>query len=187
MHFKDWGIQVKCIWYGSHIRSDCCCVETVLCVFPHSGEVWMTAISGVIVAMLEQCCVFFLIGKVYVRSDCCRVVFLHSGEVGMTAISGVIVALFKLCCVFPHSGFRWSVCEEWLLLCWNSAVYFSSFRLQVVSTKVGGVPEVLPPDLIYLAEPSVKGQCPEWQWGACELSSHFVPAVHDACCSFILK
>lgn len=28
--------------------------------------------------------------------------------------------------------------------------------LQVVSTKVGGVPEVLPPELIYLAEPSVK-------------------------------
>ncbi|XP_072181179.1 phosphatidylinositol N-acetylglucosaminyltransferase subunit A-like [Diadema setosum] len=29
--------------------------------------------------------------------------------------------------------------------------------LQVVSTKVGGVPEVLPPDLIILTEPSVKG------------------------------
>ena len=101
------------IVYDSHIRSNCCCVETVLCVF-------------------------------------------------------------------PHSAFRWSVCEEWLLLCWNSAVCFFSFRLQVVSTKVGGVPEVLPPDLIYLAEPSVKGQCPKWQWGACELSSHFVPAVHDA-------
>ena len=30
--------------------------------------------------------------------------------------------------------------------------------LQVVSTKVGGVPEVLPPDLIQLAEPSSKGK-----------------------------
>lgn len=29
------------------------------------------------------------------------------------------------------------------------------FRLQVVSTKVGGIPEVLPDDLIYLAEPNV--------------------------------
>ena len=29
-------------------------------------------------------------------------------------------------------------------------------RLQVVSTKVGGVPEVLPDDMIKLAEPSVK-------------------------------
>ena len=38
---------------------------------------------------------------------------------------------------------------------------FVMFSLQVVSTKVGGVPEVLPPDLIYLAEPSVKGQCHE--------------------------
>ena len=30
------------------------------------------------------------------------------------------------------------------------------FSLQVVSTRVGGVPEVLPDDLIILAEPSVK-------------------------------
>ena len=30
-------------------------------------------------------------------------------------------------------------------------------RLQVVSTQVGGVPEVLPPDLIRLAEPTVTG------------------------------
>jgi len=29
--------------------------------------------------------------------------------------------------------------------------------LQVVSTKVGGIPEVLPPDLIYLVEPTVPG------------------------------
>lgn len=33
----------------------------------------------------------------------------------------------------------------------------ASCGLQVVSTKVGGVPEVLPPDLIWLTEPSVKG------------------------------
>jgi len=31
------------------------------------------------------------------------------------------------------------------------------FSLQVVSTSVGGVPEVLPPHLIRLAEPSAKG------------------------------
>ena len=61
MHLKDWGIQVKCAWYGSHVRSDSCWGETVLCVFPHSGEVCMTATSGVIVAVLKQCCVFFLI------------------------------------------------------------------------------------------------------------------------------
>lgn len=30
-------------------------------------------------------------------------------------------------------------------------------RLQVVSTSVGGVPEVLPPDLIWIAEPNVQG------------------------------
>ena len=36
-------------------------------------------------------------------------------------------------------------------------IYFNMIipcSLQVVSTKVGGVPEVLPPDLIYLAEPN---------------------------------
>lgn len=32
---------------------------------------------------------------------------------------------------------------------------FPYFRLQVVSTRVGGIPEVLPPDLIYLVEPTV--------------------------------
>lgn len=30
-------------------------------------------------------------------------------------------------------------------------------RLSVVSTRVGGTPEVLPPDLVYFSEPSVKG------------------------------
>lgn len=33
--------------------------------------------------------------------------------------------------------------------------YTLSYSLQVVSTKVGGIPEVLPPDLIYLVEPTV--------------------------------
>lgn len=32
-------------------------------------------------------------------------------------------------------------------------------RLSVVSTRVGGTPEVLPPDLVYFSEPSVKGIC----------------------------
>ena len=35
---------------------------------------------------------------------------------------------------------------------------FSFFSLQVVSTRVGGVPEVLPSDMIKLAEPSVTGK-----------------------------
>ena len=37
-------------------------------------------------------------------------------------------------------------------------IYCDNCRLQVVSTNVGGVPEVLPPHLIRLAEPSAKGQ-----------------------------
>lgn len=42
------------------------------------------------------------------------------------------------------------------LLCF---IYFFDYcsygRLKVVSTKVGGIPEVLPPDLIILTEPTV--------------------------------
>ena len=32
------------------------------------------------------------------------------------------------------------------------------YRLRVVSTRVGGVPEVLPSDMIRLADPSVEGR-----------------------------
>ena len=32
-------------------------------------------------------------------------------------------------------------------------------RLQVISTKVGGVPEVLPENMIRLVEPNVQGKC----------------------------
>ena len=49
-----------------------------------------------------------------------------------------------------------------LWVCVNGCGYCASGRghsLQVVATKVGGVPEVLPHHLIYLAEPSVTGQC----------------------------
>lgn len=38
------------------------------------------------------------------------------------------------------------------IIWYNISIYYS---LQVVSTKVGGIPEVLPPDLIYLVEPTV--------------------------------
>lgn len=40
-----------------------------------------------------------------------------------------------------------------------------TIRLQVVSTKVGGVPEVLPPDMIRMAQPNVSGKqtnCAAW-------------------------
>ena len=40
---------------------------------------------------------------------------------------------------------------------YHYASCLSPISLQVVSTKVGGVPEVLPPEMIFLAEPSVKG------------------------------
>ena len=50
-------------------------------------------------------------------------------------------------------------------------------RLQVISTRVGGVPEVLPPDLIRLADPSVTGMdvcsmyC-DFQYGLWRLPIH---------------
>ena len=41
------------------------------------------------------------------------------------------------------------------LLLFNFLCLFLYCRLQVVSTNVGGIPEVLPNDLILLAEPNV--------------------------------
>lgn len=44
----------------------------------------------------------------------------------------------------------------WFSLNSDHLIIFVMFcRLQVVSTSVGGIPEVLPPDLIYLTEPTV--------------------------------
>lgn len=37
-------------------------------------------------------------------------------------------------------------------------LYCLHHSLQVVSTKVGGIPEVLPPEMIHLAMPNVKGR-----------------------------
>lgn len=41
---------------------------------------------------------------------------------------------------------------------WYSDYQYSPDRLQVVSTRVGGVPEVLPDDLIRLADPDITGE-----------------------------
>ena len=51
----------------------------------------------------------------------------------------------------------------------NFACKVSLFRLQVVSTNVGGIPEVLPSDLILLAEPNV----------SCELLSLPLSLLHS--------
>lgn len=45
----------------------------------------------------------------------------------------------------------WVIISHWFMF-WP---YDRNFRLQVVSTKVGGIPEVLPEDMIYLSEPTV--------------------------------
>ena len=58
---------------------------------------------------------------------------------------------------FFRSVFRLSA-PEWVgFLCAHFSFFFLLFSLQVVSTRVGGVPEVLPSDMIKMAEPSVKG------------------------------
>lgn len=43
----------------------------------------------------------------------------------------------------------------WVPFSFDLSVTLKYFRLQVVSTKVGGIPEVLPEDMIYLSEPTV--------------------------------
>ena len=58
----------------------------------------------------------------------------------------------------------------------NPSLFFS---LQVVSTKVGGVPEVLPSDMIKLAEPSVK--CKE------TILSNTKKRLSDDCCEVKTK
>ncbi len=41
--------------------------------------------------------------------------------------------------------------------CQTRILFLLYFSLQVVSTRVGGVPEVLPPELLKLADPNVSG------------------------------
>lgn len=52
--------------------------------------------------------------------------------------------------------------------------FFFLSRLQVVSTRVGGVPEVLPPDLITLATPTVQGRPVH----ACACNMHVATCRH---------
>ena len=59
--------------------------------------------------------------------------------------------LWVCTCLYGH--------QLWCVMCVLDVVMpFVLNRLQVVSTKVGGVPEVLPPDLITLAAPNVPGE-----------------------------
>lgn len=58
----------------------------------------------------------------------------------------------------------------------------ASCGLQVVSTKVGGIPEVLPENLIILCEPSVKSLCDGLEKAIAQLRSGTLPspeAVHN--------
>jgi len=53
--------------------------------------------------------------------------------------------------------------------------------LQVVSTRVGGIPEVLPPDIITLADPTVSGQSTverRWMWCTLAWSHAHVPVLY---------
>ncbi|XP_010149912.1 PREDICTED: phosphatidylinositol N-acetylglucosaminyltransferase subunit A, partial [Eurypyga helias] len=58
----------------------------------------------------------------------------------------------------------------------------ASCGLQVVSTRVGGIPEVLPEDLIILCEPSVKSLCDGLEKAIAQLRSGTLPSpesVHN--------
>ncbi|XP_017404169.1 phosphatidylinositol N-acetylglucosaminyltransferase subunit A [Cebus imitator] len=55
----------------------------------------------------------------------------------------------------------------------------ASCGLQVVSTKVGGIPEVLPENLIILCEPSVKSLCEGQEKAIFQLKSGTLPAPEN--------
>uniref|UniRef100_A0A8C9KXW4 Phosphatidylinositol glycan anchor biosynthesis class A n=1 Tax=Panthera tigris altaica TaxID=74533 RepID=A0A8C9KXW4_PANTA len=55
----------------------------------------------------------------------------------------------------------------------------ASCGLQVVSTRVGGIPEVLPENLIILCEPSVKSLCEGLEKAISQLKSGALPAPED--------
>lgn len=59
---------------------------------------------------------------------------------------------------------------------------FLLFLSKVVSTKVGGIPEVLPENLIILCEPSVKSLCDGLEKAIAQLRSGTLPSpetVHN--------
>lgn len=53
---------------------------------------------------------------------------------------------------------------------------FVCFLFKVVSTRVGGIPEVLPDNLIILCEPSVKSLCAGLEKAIAQLKSGVLPA-----------
>lgn len=53
--------------------------------------------------------------------------------------------------------------------------FFSLFLFKVVSTRVGGIPEVLPENLIILCEPSVKSLCEGLEKAISQLKSGVLP------------
>lgn len=75
------------------------------------------------------------------------------------------------CCIPPSSSCQW----------WCSAVVLFVPLPQVVSTRVGGIPEVLPENLIILCEPSVKSLCGGLEKAIAQLRAGALPspeAVH---------
>ena len=55
----------------------------------------------------------------------------------------------------------------------------ASWGLLVVSTNVGGIPEVLPPDMLYLAEPNVDELCEKIEKAINNVSNFDGLAVHE--------
>lgn len=58
-------------------------------------------------------------------------------------------------------------------------MYSFFFLFKVVSTKVGGIPEVLPENLIILCEPSVKSLCEGLEKAISQLKSGTLPAPEN--------
>lgn len=87
---------------------------------------------------------------------------LEQSQVHGTLLRGHIFLNTSLTEAYCMAIVEAASCGYWNLNCNTYPVnqlktLFLVLSLQVVSTKVGGVPEVLPPEMIWLAEPNVDG------------------------------
>lgn len=89
--------------------------------------------------------------------------------------------------IFFYS-FKWLHLNNVIALSLHSLIFYVAYVLflllvlKVVSTRVGGIPEVLPENLIILCEPSVKSLCDGLEKAIAQLRSGTLPSpetVHN--------
>lgn len=98
------------------------------------------------------------------------------------ATSHCIVFFFSLFLFDNVTSEQWNSIIITVFYCYAVHVVILLFLSKVVSTRVGGIPEVLPEDLIILCEPSVKSLCDGLEKAIAQLRSGKLPSpesVHN--------